>query len=258
MEAIQPTHMPAKTPLLLAAAGVMLWALNASALVAQEPTGSVTAAWTSQYLFRGQRYAGPSFQPDVEMDGPDWTAGVDASVPTGDSADAFSRKEIDVYGSLTWSISPAFSVQPGATWFTFPGGVNQAYAGSSESPLTRQALEPNLAVNVTAGPVKFTPKAYLDVAWHTATVEINAAAALPLRDIGTELDFGGTLGTYRPYAGGVGSGDYWLLQACLPYQLGRHWRASGTAGYTAGFDTTDVPLRASRAFFTLSLAYNFL
>lgn len=226
---------------------------------AQEPTGSVTSAWTSEYLFRGQRLAGASFQPDVEMDGPNWTAGVAASFPTADRADALTSAEVDPYASLTWSVSPDFSVQPGVTWYTYPGGVTLAEAGPTEGPLNRrQALEPNLALNLTAGAVKLTPKAYVDLARHIFTAELNATAALPLRDIGTELDFGAALGGYRPYSGSVGEGAYWLAQASLPYQLGRHWRTAATLGYSEGFDTADVPLRASRAFFTLSLSYNFL
>lgn len=248
-----------RAPLSLAAILAILSLAHAPRLSAQEPTGSITAAWTSEYLFRGQRLAGPSFQPDVEMDGPNWTAGVAASFPTGDRAGALSGEEIDPYASLTWSVSPEFSVQPGATWYTYPDGVGLWDAGPTEGPRNRrQAIEPNLALNFTAGAVKLTPKAYVDLVRHILTAELNASTAVPLRDIGTELDFGATLGGYRPFSGSLGQGDYWLLQTTLPYQLGRHWRAAATAGYSAGFDTTDVPLRASRAFFTLSLAYNFL
>lgn len=226
---------------------------------AQEPTGSVTAAWTTQYLFRGQRLAGESFQPDVEVAGPAWIVGVAGSFPTADLAAALSREEVDPYASYTWSISPTFSVQPGITWYLYPDGVQLMNAGPTEGAKNRRgALEPNLALNFTAGAVRFTPKAYADVSRHILTAELNASTAVPLRSLGTEIDFGGTIGGFRPYSGSLGQGGYWLLQGTLPYQLGRHWRASATAGYTQAFDATDVPLRASRLFATLSLAYNFL
>lgn len=231
----------------------------ATSASAQEPTGSVTAAWTSQYLFRGQRLAGESFQPDIEVDGPVWMVGMAGSFPTADASGALSREELDPYASCTWSISPSFSIQPGVTWYTYPDGVQLLNPGPTEGARNRRdALEPNLAFDLTAGAIKFTPKAYVDVSRHILTAELNASSAIPLRDLGTEIDFGGTIGGFRPYSGSQGQGAYWLLQGTLPYQLGRHWRASATAGYTQAVDTTDVPLKASRLFVTLSLAYNFL
>lgn len=267
-------------------------AAGAAALRAQAATGwSVTAtpAWVSQYMFRGQRLGAGALQPSVEADDGGLALGVWTSFPTGATvrepaylSRPLSDPEIDLYGSYAAPLSSSVSLQPGLTWYTYPDADSPGSTGLGNF---RSTFEPNLALNWTVGAVRLAPKLYYDVVLRSLTGELNAAAALPLRSIGSEVDLGATLGGYDernaldtrgaslgPPQSGVPppdvrrTGGYWLVQASLPYQLGVHARASLSYAYTSGFDTAQFaggvaqgpnPLAAGRGVVTLSLAYRF-
>ena len=91
----------------------------------------------------------------------------------------------------------------------------------------RQTFEPNLALNYTVDGVKLQPKFYDDVVLRTQTYEFNLTYTVPLKSVGSELDFTGTDGTYYgTNAVNVPNGtqhfktwgDYWLagVSAALP------------------------------------------
>ena len=91
---------------------------------------------------------------------------------------------------------------------------------------TRPRFEPNIALNYTVGALKITPKLYYDLVLKGPTAEINGAFAVPLKDAGTELDFAGTVGTYKWTAAAADSspdvknwGNYWLLGVSMPFQI---------------------------------------
>src|SRR6185436_13575976 len=75
--------------------------------------------------------------------------------------------------------------------------------------------EPNLALNWTAGALTLTPKVYYDMTMHGLTYEANAAYVAQL---GTEVDFSATIGTYKWYRAvqnsipdTKGTGDYFSI-----------------------------------------------
>jgi hypothetical protein len=194
-------------------------------------------------MFRGERRAGPSFQPSVEADGAGFAGGVWMSFPVADRFAEQANPETDGYASYTFSLEPSLSLQPGFTYYNFARGTG-----------TPSAFEPNLALNWTADGIRLTPKVYEDVTRHIFTGEVNAVTAVPLRSWGTELDLGATLGDF---SGNRERGGYWLAQVTVPYQLGAHARASLGYGYTEGFSGHNAPLEASRGVVTVSLAYTF-
>src|SRR5579884_3162910 len=77
--------------------GIILALAATSAAPAQ--TWQFTGAYTSQYLFRGQRLGGQSLQPQIEADGPGWGAGVWATEPLSNNAKVPGRSdpEVDPY-----------------------------------------------------------------------------------------------------------------------------------------------------------------
>jgi uncharacterized protein (TIGR02001 family) len=206
-------------------------------------TVTATPSWVSEYMFRGQRRAGSSFQPSVEADGSGWSGGVWMSFPVADRFQGQANPETDAYASYTANLGNSLSLQPGFTFYNFARGTG-----------TPSAFEPNLALNWSTDGIRLSPKIYEDVTRQIFTGEINAVTAVPLRAWGTELDLGATLGDY---SGHGERGGYWLAQATLPYQLGAHARASVGYGYTEGFSGHNVPLEASRGVVTVSLAYTF-
>jgi uncharacterized protein (TIGR02001 family) len=179
----------------------------------------LTPAVASQYMFRGVRLGGPAFQPSLECDYGSLAVGIWASTPLEDKVPGQSDPEIDPYGSYKFTVNDAFSVQPGFTWYNYPNAkrANGFY---------KSTFEPNIAFNYTVVGLTLTPKFYYDVVLKGPTAELNAAYALPLKELGTEIDFLGTVGTYKWTAAIPDSspdyknyGDYWLVGASLPFQI---------------------------------------
>lgn len=180
---------------------------------------TVTPNFASQYMFRGVRLGGPSFEPTVEGDYGNFAIGVWANVPISDKVPGQSDPEIDPYGSYKFVVNDSFNIQPGFTWYTYVNAkkVNGFY---------QTTFEPNVAANYTVAGVTLTPKVYYDVVLKGPTYEFNVAYAVPLKDAGTELDFAGTIGTYKwtsasPDQGAdvKNLGNYWLLGVSAPFQI---------------------------------------
>ncbi len=193
-------------------------------------------------MFRGQRLGGQSFEPSLEADYGNWAIGVWANDPisNGDKVPGQSDPEIDPYGSYTFNINDSLSIQPGFTWYTYvKAPTDQGYY--------RMTFEPNIALNYTVEGVKLTPKFYYDVILHTQTYEFDAAYTVPLKSIGSEFDFLGTVGTYFGTdvvnTGGVANapdtkawGNYWLAGVSMPFTISSVFKLSVGWAYTDGTD----------------------
>ena len=66
--------------------------------------------------------------------------------------------------------------------------------GSVELPAHLFDVEPNIALNYTVEGFKITPKLYYDFVLRGPTAEVTGTYAIPLKDMGTELDFTGQFG----------------------------------------------------------------
>lgn len=215
-----------------ACAGVVGSRAQEVATPAEAPDYSVTVApsFVSQYMFRGVRLGGASFQPYVEFDSSNWGLGVWSSFPFK-AEDTVSDPELDVYGFYTVTINDSLSVVPGFTWYNYPHAVDGAY---------QSTFEPSVALNYTVAGVKLTPKLYYDVVLDGATYELTAAYALPLTAIGTELDFTATAGTYLWKDSADADpklknwGDYWQVGAAMPFKVTAKSTLTVGAAYVEG------------------------
>ena len=195
-----------------------------------------TFSAVSQYMFRGRRLGGPSWQPSVEVAAGDFTAGLWSNLPFKDKVKDSSAPEFDFYGSYTFAVSKDLTIVPGFTFYVFPKApTNAGYY--------RSTSEPSLAANYTVAGVKLTPKYYYDVVLSGPTYELTAAYALPLKDLGTELDFTGQIGTYRvteaannTTPGVKAWGDYWQLGVASPFQLTKESKLTVGFAYIEGRD----------------------
>ncbi len=188
-------------------------------------------------MFRGNRLGGPSFEPYVEVDYGSLAVGVWSNFPMKDKVVGQSDPEIDPYGSYTIAVNDAVSVVPGFTWYNYPN----ADEGNGFFKMT---FEPNIALNYTIASLnglKLTPKIYYDVVLKGPTYEFNAAYTVPLKEISSELDFTGTVGTYivRDFAKGADPrvknwGDYFLIGVAMPFQITKESKLTLGAAYTRG------------------------
>jgi len=194
-----------------------------------------TSSVASQYMFRGVRLGGPSFQPALEFDSGNVAVGVWANTPLKDKVEGQSDPEFDFYASYTFEqIKDTLTWVPGITIYTYPNATraNGFYTAT---------VEPNLALNYTIAGLKLTPKVYYDFVLKGPTFEFNAAYTVPLTDLKTELDFTGTVGTFlwtsaAPDQGANvrNYGDYYLVGVALPFQVSKDSKLTLGFAYTNG------------------------
>lgn len=264
-----------KTPLTALAVVLVAAGIPVSRAQAPAPAPVATApAWTyvvtptvvSQFMFRGVRLGGPAFEPSFEADCGPLALGLWTNFPLKDKVPGQSDPETDIYGSYKFTLSDTCSVQPGFTWYNY---VNADKAAG----FYKTTFEPSIAFNYTAGGLTLSPKVYYDVILKGPTFELNAAYAIPLASLGTEIDLLGTVGTFKwddalaihnpdtkAYA------DYWLLGFTVPYQLTKNLKVSAGWAYTEGsnsyFKTGTDPkvlntAAVGRGVVTLSAAWTF-
>jgi hypothetical protein len=191
-------------------------------------------AFVSQYMFRGNRLGGPSFEPYVEVDYGSLGVGVWCNFPIEDKVIGQSDPEIDPYAYYTITINDSLSVVPGFTWYNYPNA-------DESNGFFKSSFEPSIALNYTIAGLKLTPKLYYDVILDGPTYEITAAYAVPLKEIGSELDFTAVAGTYmvRDYAKGADPrvknwGDYYLIGVAMPFQITKESKLTVGVAYTKG------------------------
>jgi uncharacterized protein (TIGR02001 family) len=211
--------------------------VHAQTAPATAPAMTITATGSvvSNYMFRGQRLNTEAFQPAVEIGSGDLTLGAWSSWPfkEKDVPDT-SAPEIDIYGSYNFALSKEASLAPGFTLYWYP-----------EAPTNlgfyKSTFEPNIALNYTFEGVKITPKVYYDMVLDGATYELTATYAVPMKDIGSELDFTVQGGTYKLKDFVKGSspdtkawGDYWLLGVAMPFQVAKDQKLTLGFAYAEG------------------------
>jgi uncharacterized protein (TIGR02001 family) len=211
---------------------------TAPAVPAAAPSITVTATGSvvSQYMFRGLRLGSASFQPSVEVGAGNLVLGAWATTPfDADKVPDSSDPEIDFYGSYNIALEDGITLTPGFTSYHYPKApTNMGYY--------RTTFEPNIALSYVVDGVKLTPKVYYDTVLKGPTYEITAFYALPLKNIGSELDFTATYGSYKwkessnDASPDVKSwGQYWLVGVAAPFQITRNSKLTVGVSYTEGF-----------------------
>lgn len=205
----------------------------ASALT--EGSWTITPAFTSQYLFRGVRVAGASFQPSLDYAAGPLALGVWSSSALTDRVGGDSDPEFDFYATYAfYNDDETWSLVPGFWLYTYPDAER-------DDGYHRATFEPNVALNVDVKGIRFTPRFYYDVTLEGATYELNASVALPLKSLGTELQFLATAGTFKWNSVTAGAspkeknwGDYWLVGVTAPIQIGANSSIALGVTYSEG------------------------
>jgi len=194
----------------------------------------LTPSLVSQYMFRGVRLGGFSFEPTVEVDAGSGALGVWSNFPVAGRIDGVSDPEIDPYGWYTIAISASLSIVPGFTVYTYPNADTNA--GSF-----RSTFEPSLAVSYSVAGLTLTPKLYYDLVLEGPTLELAAAYGIPIKAANTTLGIAATVGTYewdnsaRDASPRLRNwGDYWLLGVTLPFTLSKRSTLTVGFGYSEG------------------------
>jgi uncharacterized protein (TIGR02001 family) len=208
--------------------------LRADAAEAAEAHWTITQAVTSDYFFRGVRLAGPSLQPAVEFNRKTLSLGAWSNVALTDTGKP-TNPEVDLYGAFRIrSGSDAVELVPGFTLYTY---LRAHHADG----IYRTTFEPSVGANIDVHGLRLTPKVYYDFTLEGATYELSAALAFALKSLGTELDLNASVGTFKlrnvtPDADPREKnwGDYFNLNASVPYRVSSTATVSLSIGYSVG------------------------
>lgn len=234
----------------------ILWAaLGAAAgLYAQDPKSSYSVttdfAYTSQYVFRGVKAAGSSFQPSVEVTMEDFYLGLWTSQPITKHQD----NEIDVYGGYKYKLNESVSLEAVGTYYWYP---------EAKGFTTRKSYEAGLGATYTHSSISASLYYYHDFKLKSDTLQGSVGYSLPLQAIGASLDITGFYGTVNSHDASPDSPwkiresyNYYGIDVSVPYKLsekatftlGGHWARNDnlppdvddshvwwTAGITVGF-----------------------
>jgi uncharacterized protein (TIGR02001 family) len=206
----------------LAVASAAFIAPRASAATTdfRDGTWTIAPAITSHYIFRGVELADTCFQPWLDYTAGPLSVGLWTSTALKDRASGGYDPEIDLYGSYSFPLAGgSLALVPGFYLYTYP----DAKKSQGAYPAT---FEPSIATVFTVRGVQFTPKIYYDVMLRGATYEVTAAIAVPLKSLGTELDFNAVAGTYKwnDFTADATPalknwGDYWSMGVAIPVQF---------------------------------------
>ncbi len=232
-----------KTKLLLASLAALTCGF--ASLFAQAPTAAPatpSSSWTltptvvSQYMLRGARLGGLSFQPVLEYTSGPVTAGLWNSIPLADRVPGQSNPEIDPYASYTYELAKDLTLQPGFILYLYP-------SARKKDGFYKMTFEPSVALNYTVEGIKLTPKLYYDTVLKQTLIEGSVAYSVPLKEAGTELAFLGQWGTFKAKDALENSspatknwGEYWLAGVSLPFQINKDSKLTVGWAYTKGSD----------------------
>ena len=227
---------------------------------------TVTPCFVSQYMFRGVRLGGPSFEPSSEVNSGNFTLGIWTNFPIEDKVPGQSDPEIDLYSSYALTVNGPVSITPGFTWYDYPNA-------DTNNGFFKSTLEPDIALNYKVAGWKFTLAFYYDLALKGQTFELTAAYVILLKDLGSELDWTATAGTFRVGDASKGAnpliknrGNYYLIGISSPFAITGKSKLS--VGFTcekgdsnffkaAGTPRVENTAAVGRGVFTLSYVYNF-
>lgn len=213
---------------------ILIMALAVGGATAAEVETTVTSSFVSEYVFRGVRLGGPSFQPSVEGGIDNLTLGVWANQPLADRVPGVSDPELDFYGAYAFEWTNGLSITPGMMAYVYPNA-------DASGGFYRHTFEPSLAVSYSRWNGTVTAKAYYDVVMMGPTFELGAEYSVPLEKIKAELVFSGLVGVYHWNESVKDAdprienhGEYYQVGLALPFTLGR-WTITAGVAYAGSF-----------------------
>lgn len=243
------------TLLAVLAAGYSAQAADAT-VSASKPAYTVTTDFTyaSEYVFRGQKQSNAAFQASAEVGYKAIYAGVWANQPLRNG----EGDEIDFYLGYGFPLQNDWKIDTGLSSYSFPEFIK----GSGSSRIATYEGYVGLTGGNFGG---FTPSlyTYYDFKYDDVTVQGSIGYSLPIKQIGTSLDFAVTYG-FSPNTGrfnsGVANNTYWGAGVTVPYQLAANTKITGGLQYADadGANATQAGFAVKSTFYyTIGLTFGF-
>ena len=188
--------------------GALLLGSASTAFAGEDISVSVSTDYVSEYVFRGVTLAGEAFQPGAEISVGNFSAGVWASLASGEES-VFFGDEIDIYAGYGFDLSDSISASAGVTLYHYPqlGGLFDIGANEAGT------LEVNAGLGFDA-PLSPAITAYYDFTLKAFTLEGGAEYSLPLAEK-TSFDLAASAGLVT--VDGGGDYQYGSASAALSY-----------------------------------------
>ena len=205
-----------------------------------EGTFTVTPAYVSEFMFRGARYGGASFQPMIEYSKGPLDLELWCNFPLADKIEGVSDPEFDLTASYTLTIVPnAFTIKPGFTLYTFP-------RAKKEDGFYKATFEPKVSFSYTAGDISFALNLYYDLVMEGPTYEFGVDYSIPVKasNFNFELELSALIGKYD-WADSVADsgtkegikGDYWQAGLAVPFEFSKSSKLVIGWYYAEGINT---------------------
>ena len=192
------------------------------------PNYSITSdfTYTSEYVFRGVKQAGNSFQPSVELS----SGGLNVDLWTNQPITKHENNEIDVAASYDYRLSSALKLEGVLTTYWYP----EANGGQ-----TQNSWEPGINATYTIAGFSPTLSYFHDFRLRSDTLQAAVGYSIPLPAIGASVDTNVHLGTVStrdlaPDANGPQAMDaysYYGLDVSIPYKLNNNATWTTAAHY---------------------------
>ena len=231
-----------------------------SVLSAADPVPAYTVTtdftYTSEYVFRGIKSAGDSFQPSVEVAVGNFNAGFWSNQPITKNED----DEIDLYTGYRWNVNSRFSVEGAATYYLYPeakGSLGQ----------TKDTSEVSIGSSYDMAPLTPSLFYYHDFRLKSDTVQASIGHKMPVVGVNSAtLETSVFAGTVRmrdgaPDAAGAPvneSYSYYGVDVSIPYKLARNATFTVAGHYVRNENVT--PLTGApkeKTWFTAGITISF-
>jgi len=240
------------------AAGYSAQAADATATAAapapaSAPAYTVTTDFTyaSEYVFRGQKNSNAAFQASAEVGYQNFYGGVWTNQPIRNN----EADEIDLYLGYGFALQNDWKVDVGITSYNYPESLTN---GGKTGLSTYETY-----IGLTGGNIAgFTPSIYGYYDWKldTYTIQGSLGYSLPVKQIGTSLDFALTYGfaanTGSTYSG-VAKGNYWGVGVTVPYKLAPNATLTGGLQYAGNNEDTTGYGQDFKLYYTVGLTLGF-
>lgn len=233
------------------AAGYSAHAADAT-VAASKPAYSVTTDFTyaSEYIFRGQKQSNAAFQASAEVGYENVYGGVWTNQPLRNTGN-----EVDLYIGYGFPLQNDWKIDTGLTSYNYP---ETKTLGGQTGLSTYESY-----LGLTGGNIAgFTPSVYGYYDWKldNYTAQASVGYSLPVKQIGTSLDFAVTYGytanTGR-YFSNKNPGTYWGAGVTVPYKLAPNATLTGGLQYAGNNEATTSYGQDFKFYYTLGLTLGF-
>ncbi|MDR0902945.1 MAG: TorF family putative porin [Opitutaceae bacterium] len=228
-----------------------------SAMFAQSTTPSssykVSADFTyaSDFVFRGIKQAGDSFQPSIEVTVDDFYVGLWTNQPIKNR----EYNEIDIYAGYKQSITDVLQLDVIATYYYYP---------EAETQMTGKSYEVGAGVTYNYRGISASVYGYYDFRLEATTFQASAGYSFPIEPLGLSLDFSMYIGTVSardaaPDALATGQHEaynYYGADLTLPYHIRDNAIIHAGLHYASN-DGEPIGADDNKLWFTLGLTIGF-